>query len=141
MIKKNIITIIIYLYFINFSFLGAQNKIQGFIYDDNNTAIENVNIILKDAKTSSIINFTKTSNNGYFEINNLKLNNQYVLKFSHLGFKSQEKTFEVTNNNSNLEKVVLSKNAVELTELILDAKKNAISVSGDTTRYNVYAAP
>ena len=137
MIKKNIITIIIYLYFINFSFLGAQNKIQGFIYDNNNTAIENVNVILKDAKTSSIINFTKTSNNGYFEINNLKLNNQYVLKFSHLGFKSQEKTFEVTNNNSNLEKVVLSKNAVELTELILDAKKNAISVSGDTTRYNV----
>lgn len=137
MIKKNIFTIIIYLYFINFSFICAQNKIQGLAFDDNNTAIENVNVILKDAKTNSIINFTKTNNNGYFEFNNLKSNCHFVIKLSHLGFKSQEKTFEITNNNLNLEKFILARNAVELTELILKAKKNAISINGDTTKYNV----
>ena len=135
--NKKSILFLFFIFFISLPFLCAQSKIYGLVYNDENTAIENVNIILKDAKTSSIINFTKTSINGFFEINNLKLNNVYVLKFSHLGYKSQEKTFEITKNNINLEKVILLKNAVELNEIILDAKKNAMSISGDTTRYNL----
>ncbi|TWI02253.1 carboxypeptidase-like protein [Flavobacterium tiangeerense] len=117
--------------------LFAQIKIQGTVVDDTNRVIENANIIIKEVNSDAILQFTKSNNNGVFQLQNLKKSTNYLLKISHLGLKTLEKRVEVQQENMILPVITLSRNAQALNEIILEAKKSAIKISGDTTKYNV----
>ncbi|WP_445710361.1 carboxypeptidase-like regulatory domain-containing protein [Flavobacterium sp.] len=131
-----------YLYFILFLFVipylsRGQNTIQGTVVTDSLTQVENVNIIIKDIKNGSILKFTNTNNEGFFKIEANLPYKKYIIRLSALGYKTTETEFEISSSITDFKKIVLEKNIFELKEVVLEAKKKAIIVKGDTTAYNI----
>lgn len=130
---------LIFTIFIFSNILNAQKnyKVEGIIMNDSLEKISNVNIIVKDIKTSSILNYTNTDNQGYYFININTENSLVNITFSSLGYKTITKDIDLLNQSKELEKITLKKNTFELNEIILESKRNAITIKGDTTFYNV----
>lgn len=130
---------LIFTIFIFSNILHAQKnyKVEGIIINDSLEKISNVNIIVKNIKTSSILNYTNTNNQGYYFINIKSENSLVNITFSSLGYKTITKDFDLLNQSKELEKITLEKNTFELNEIILESKRKAITIKGDTTSYNV----
>lgn len=130
---------LIFAIFIFSNILHAQKnyKVEGIIINDSLEKISNVNIIIKDIKTLSIINYTNTNNQGYYFINIKSENSLVNISFSSLGYKTITKVFDLLNQSKELEKITLEKNTFELNEIILESKRDAIIIKGDTTSYIV----
>jgi len=130
---------LIFTIFIFSNILHAQKnyKVEGIIINDSLEKISNVNIIVKNIKTSSILNYTNTNNQGYYFINIKSENSIVNITFSSLGYKTITKDFDLLNQSKELEKITLEKNTFELNEIILESKRNAITIKGDTTSYDV----
>lgn len=125
-----------FLLFFNIS-LNAQNKISGTIINDSIKKVENANVIIKDIENAKTLYFTRTDENGYFEIIGKIIPRKYILKISCLGYKSLEKEFETTSTNTVIAQIIIEKSIVELDEIVLEARRTAMTINGDTTKYNI----
>lgn len=101
----------------------SQNgTITGKIKDNAKTEIIGVNIYLKN----TIIG-TETNQNGEFKIANLKSGN-YRLEISHLGYKTKEISFSISNNETKkLGTIILFEGNELLSEIILKSRNNKFS--------------
>jgi hypothetical protein len=89
-------------------------KIQGVILDENNRAVENVNI-----KFSTI---SATSNeNGYYSLN-VPANKKIVLVFSHTTLKKATQTIELKPNENFEFNIVLKTNEEQLDDVVINSK-------------------
>lgn len=98
---------------------SAQNgTISGTIIDNGQLPLFGVNISLKSTMTG-----TQTNDNGGFEITSLE-NGNYIVLISYLGFKTQEISVLISNNDSvKLETIILYEGNEILSEVTVEAER------------------
>ena len=105
---------------------SQQNSasIQGYVFDDKNNAIENVNVIIEPGNLADV-----TDKYGYFQVNKLKLG-KYAITFRHVSY-----TTEIIQNveidgteNINLPNVILRPRTISFDKIIVTATKKEQSV-------------
>lgn len=89
-------------------------KIQGVILDENNRAVENVNIKFSAISTTS-------NENGYYSLN-VPANKKIVLVFSHTTLKKATQTVELKPNENFEFNIVLKTNEEQLDDVVINSK-------------------
>jgi hypothetical protein len=125
------------IFFIIYQQSLSQNIIIGTIISENNSGVEGVNVVLKEINSESVIDYTVSQSNGFFKIKNKSKSKKLLITFNALSHEGFSKEIEITNDFTNIGKIVIKSNPLALKEVILESQRNAIITKGDTTIYNV----
>jgi hypothetical protein len=115
----------------------AQNQ---FVLTGNCIALEkvsNANVVVKDLKTLSIINYTTTDAKGNFTLKFKTTDKAVNLVITALGHKTLIREVMLIESTINLGIITLENDTNELKEVIIESEQKAIIKKGDTTIYNV----
>jgi len=129
-INKYFISIFILFYFQLLCF--SQAKISGYV-ESNSQRLYAVSIILKDSASSSIIDYTYSSENGSYKLSSTK-KGKLNLTFSSLGYKTKTIPFQIINQTVIKIDVILEEQPFELDEIIIESEKD-IKVKKDTITF------
>ena len=106
------------MFLLNFVAIAQKNTITGTVVDNNQTPLFGVNVLLKENSKGS-----QTNLKGQFSISNLP-DGQYTLLLSYLGFKSQEITVSVSDNQKhNLKTIILFEGNEILNEVTVTGER------------------
>jgi len=128
----------IILFFVSFLYYGfcfSQQKIGGYIKNDEHSPIYGASVRLLDAH-NKIISFTSSDEKGFFEIT-CENENDYTLEVKHISHSTYRQKFKPSSIQSNLE-IVLAKSYKEIEEVVI-ASPNVARQKGDTIKYNLKA--
>ena len=126
--------------FISFFFAQAQKNngiVRGSLKDSaSSQGLHDATVSIINAKDSSLISFTLSSNSGYFEIKNVAAGN-YFLLVSYQGFRTLRKPFTVKESGpiTDLGVVAMAQDYKLLGEVIVKDEV-PIKIKGDTIAYN-----
>lgn len=123
---------------LNFCVYAQNLQINGSIIDSTaNINLKNTSIVLLNAKDSILIADTRTNANGQFTLSNLKPGN-YILMVTYPKYVDYvaQISLNATTQNLVLPKINMFTPAILLKDVIVTAKKAAITLRGDTTEYN-----
>ncbi len=115
----------------------AQNQ---FVLTGNCIALEkvsNANVVVKDLKTLSIINYTTTDANGNFTLKFKTTDKAVNLVITAIGHKTLTREVMLFEPTISFGTIILENNTNELKEVIIESEQKAITVKGDTTFYNL----
>jgi hypothetical protein len=117
----------------------TSGVVKGILEDGTATTkqpLEDATISIMNAKDSSLVSFTLTSNSGYFEIKNLEAGDYYMI-VSYQGFATLKKSFQITllNPIADLGAVKMDKAYKTLGEVVI-TDVAPIRVKGDTVEFN-----
>lgn len=112
--------------------LFAQYILSGRITDSKNTPLAFASIIASSQKHTRNITFSISNEKGLYELKNLPPDS-LIIEVSSMGFESQK--IELYVQKSDTINFILKKIAIELSEVIISAKKD-IKQSKDTITYN-----
>lgn len=124
----------------SFAFAQKTSGIVKGILEDGTAAtkqpLEDATISVMNAKDSSLVSFTLTSNSGYFEIKNLDAGDYYII-VSYQGFATLKKPFQISilNPVADLGEVKMDKAYKTLGEVVI-TDVAPIRVKGDTVEFN-----
>jgi hypothetical protein len=122
-------------------FAQDSNTIKGFVVDTAYTArLINSSVSVLNTKDSTLVNFTRVSSNGAFNIANLK-NGKYILLVTYPGYADYVEKFDIdsVNRQKDFGKVNLTLKARLLQDVIIKGTAAAIKIKGDTTEFNAAA--
>lgn len=112
-------------------------KISGVVKDADKKSLSGVTISLLYAKDSSIVKLNATDKDGIYFFENINAGN-YIIMATAVGYnKVYSKTFEYAAQNIMLEDILLTKAAIELTGVVVTAKKPLVEVKADKMIVNV----
>lgn len=120
---------------LNLSVFSQEFTISGKVVDKDGKPLSYVNVIIENANDNSFINGTSTNDNGQFKINNLFKEN-YILKVSFIGFKSEVFTIELIKNIT-LKNITLIEDSEALDQVTITAKRPTITRKPDRLTFNV----
>ncbi|QDK82184.1 TonB-dependent receptor [Spirosoma sp. KCTC 42546] len=110
--------------------------LQGQAVDTASVPLGSSTVMLLSAKDSSLVNFTRTGDNGAFSFKNIKVGN-YVLKISFVGFIPYNQVIKPsTEAVIDLGKLKLKPITRELMEVVVRTAKAPLTIKGDTIEYN-----
>ena len=114
----------------------ARFTVQGRAVDTSAAPLPASTVMLLSAKDSSLVNFTRTGDNGSFSLKNLKAGN-YVLKISFVGFIPYNQVIKPTGEAIiDLGALKLKPITRELMEVVVRTAKAPLTIKGDTIEYN-----
>ncbi len=118
---------------------NAQNQINGFVYDIVTLKpIADASVLIKDID-NTILNYTSTDREGKYSIEvELDLNTFYIeiIIISHNTLTKKTTTAYLQKNNFKLD-FLLSERITNLDEVLIEGKKQPITVKKDTTSYDI----
>ena len=120
--------------------LSAQTPgrvtIKGVVADTTGELTAFATVMLLNAKDSTLINFTRSGNEGEFSFKNIK-NTPYLLKVSFVGHLPLQKYLPASPTEINDVGTLLIKPITsELLEVVVRAAKSTLSIRGDTIEYD-----
>ena len=115
--------------------LGQELSISGFIDDSKGEAVSYVNILLMKSQDSTIVSGVSSGDNGFFLFEKLEQDN-YLIKFSFLGFNDVNQSIELTKN-IDLGTIVLEENSEQLSEISIIAKRPTLKRESDRLVFNI----
>ena len=116
---------------------NAQIKIGGAIADENRQPLFNCSVVLLLPKDSSLVKTGLSNKNGNFHIE-MDTTGSYLLLITHIGYENLFSTVVIAENKDvNLGNFVLQKQAQQLQEAIVIAKKPFLEQQIDRTVINV----
>jgi len=114
----------------------ARFTIQGRAVDSSAAPLPASTVMLLSAKDSSLVNFTRTGENGAFSLKNIKSGN-YVLKISFVGFIPYNQVIKPTGEAViDLGALKMKPITRELMEVVVRTAKAPLTIKGDTIEYN-----
>ncbi|GAB2559079.1 TonB-dependent receptor domain-containing protein [Spirosoma aerophilum] len=114
----------------------ARFTLQGRAVDTSAAPLASSTVMLLSAKDSSLVNFTRTGDNGAFSFKNLKAGN-YVLKISFVGLIPYNQVIQPTGEAViDLGALKLKPITRELMEVVVRTAKAPLTIKGDTIEYN-----
>lgn len=121
--------------------LVAQNQrwsIKGTLTDTINAPLEAGTIVLLRSKDSSLVTFTRTNDQGIFEMKNVKPGESYLLKITYLGFLDHHQLIgpEVTSPIIDLGVIRLGAEPTLLNEVIVNEQYVPVQIKNDTIEFN-----
>ena len=99
--------------------------------------VSNANVVVKDLKTLSIINYTTTDANGNFTLKFKTTDKAVNLVITAIGHKTLTREVMLFEPTISFGTITLENNTNELKEVIIESEQKAITVKGDTTFYNL----
>lgn len=114
------------LFFLIFGLTAAAQtaRIKGVILDENNIPVENVTVTAGDRSAF-------TNANGFYTIN-VPANQQITVSFTHISLKKAEAKFDLKRNEDFEFNLIMSSNAEQMSEVIINSKTRS-RVEGITT--------
>ncbi len=114
----------------------ARFTLQGRAVDTTAAPLASSTVMLLSAKDSSLVNFTRTGDNGAFSFKNIK-SGTYVLKISFVGFIPYNQVIKPTTDAViDLGALKLKPITRELMEVVVRTAKAPLTIKGDTIEYN-----
>ncbi len=114
----------------------ARFTLQGRAVDTSAAPLPASTVMLLSAKDSSLVNFTRTGENGAFSFKNLKSAN-YLLKISFVGFIPYNLVIKPTGEAIvDVGALKLKPITRELMEVVVRTAKAPLTIKGDTIEYN-----
>ncbi|HVG42392.1 MAG TPA: carboxypeptidase regulatory-like domain-containing protein, partial [Chitinophagaceae bacterium] len=113
--------------------------VKGILQDSaSKQPLADATVSIMEAKDSSLISFTLTSNSGFFEVKNLD-GGAYYLLVSYAGFETLKKGFSITKEApvADLQNINMTQNFKTMAEVVVT--QSPIRVSGDTIGYRADA--
>ncbi|MGM9476326.1 outer membrane beta-barrel protein [Pedobacter sp. GSP4] len=136
---KRLLLSLCFLVFIS-SFVKAQqlHAIKGRTIDTASTTIlSGTTVAVLNAKDSTLVKFTRTAENGTFELNGIK-NGKFILLVSYPKYADfvDHFTLDSTTQLKDYGKINLTGMAKILADVIIKGERTAIKIKGDTTEFN-----
>lgn len=117
----------------------SQNNITGVIKDvENLEPIKDANVLIKDLN-NIILNYTNTDENGNYSLTlEPNLNEFYieVIILTHINLKQKFSINSLKENNF-IKNFLLKERITKLEEVLIEGKKQPITIKKDTTTYNI----
>ncbi|MGV3508701.1 MAG: TonB-dependent receptor [Sphingobacteriaceae bacterium] len=120
--------------------LSAQTSysVKGIITDTAaNVNLVNTSVSVLNSKDSTLVTFTRTGNDGAFNISNLKPG-KFILLVTYPKYADFVETFSLDSSKQTIDfgKLNLTLKSKLLADVIIKGKAAAIKIKGDTTEYN-----
>jgi Outer membrane protein beta-barrel family/Carboxypeptidase regulatory-like domain len=120
--------------------LFAQNpgkiNLRGTLTDTLNQDIPLATVMLLNPSDSSLLNFTRADDKGFFQFKNLK-NRSYLLKVTYVGYLPlQMRLAPSAKEDVDLGRVMLKPISTELMEVVIRTAKAPLRIKGDTIEYD-----
>ncbi|UKT63688.1 outer membrane beta-barrel family protein [Pedobacter mucosus] len=136
---KRILLLLCFLILIS-SYVKAQNlhTIKGRTIDTASTTIlSGTSIAILNAKDSTLVKFTRTADNGSFDLSGIK-NGKFILLVSYPKYADfvDHFTLDSTNLVKDYGKINLTGMAKILADVIIKGNRSAIKIKGDTTEFD-----
>lgn len=127
---------VLLLLFVNFSISAqSENRISGTVYDKSSKEpVGQAGIRILNAKDSTYVTGTATSNSGKFVVNARP--GQYIINITFLGYSPLFIDVNTQNKPAALGDIFLREDGIMLSEAVVTAKAIEIAVKGDTIEYN-----
>ncbi len=127
------------LFFLSLS-LFAQNPsrvtIKGVVADTTGELTAFATVMLLNPKDSTLLNFTRSGNEGEFSFKNVK-NSPYLLKVSYIGHLPLQQYLPASTTETNdVGTLKIKPITAELLEVVVRAAKSTLSIRGDTIEYD-----
>ncbi|MFD1139876.1 TonB-dependent receptor domain-containing protein [Larkinella insperata] len=111
-------------------------SIQGRVVDTTKAPLPGSSVLLLEPSDSSLVNFTRSGENGAFQFKNIK-RKAYLLKITYVGTLPYGQTITPPENNLlDLGAIPLKPISKELFEVVIRTAKAPLSIRGDTIEYN-----
>jgi len=129
------------LFFFLLSGLGAQNPrwlVKGIVTDSAHQALEAATVVLLKAKDSSLVTFSRTNEEGVFELKNIKPGDNYLMKITYLGFLDYTRFIgpEVENPVIDLGSILLTTESKLLNTIVVNEQYVPVQIKKDTIEFN-----
>lgn len=115
----------------------VAGSVKGFLQDSaSQTQLNDATVSVMSLPDSSLISFTLTRGNGYFEIKNLA-SGRYVLVASFTGLQTSKKGFSITAENSTVDFGTLKMDRYyKGMEEVIITDESPVKIKGDTLAFN-----
>jgi len=120
------------------SYVKAQHIIKGRTIDTaSTTLLSGSTVAVLNAKDSTLVKFTRSAENGTFELNGIK-NGKFILLVSYPKYADfvDHFTLDSTTQLKDYGKINLTGMAKILADVIVKGNRNAIKIKGDTTEFD-----
>ena len=118
-----------------FNGVGQDISISGFVDDMQGEPVTYANVLLMKAKDSIVLNGVSTDENGFFLLDNLS-QDDYLVKFSFLGFKDVYQAVALTDN-IDLGTIVLEEDSEMLDEISIIARRPTLRKETDRMVFDI----
>jgi hypothetical protein len=115
---------------------ATRFTLQGTVADTSAAPLPSSTVMLLSPKDSSMVNFGRTDEKGFFSFKNLRAGN-YILKISFVGYIPYNLLVKPTGDAVvNLGQLKLKPITKELFEVVVRTAKAPLTIKGDTLEYN-----
>lgn len=129
----------IFFLFILFSSTAVAQKItlKGRLLDDVNTALPSATLMLLNPSDSSLVNFSISNSEGFFEMKNLS-RASYLLKVTYVGLADFTKLIEPKELEAIIElgDLRMLQQSKQLSEIVIKADRAPVTIKKDTIEFN-----
>ena len=137
-VKISVIVLLFYNFFPSDVF--GQNKVtmRGFTADfTSNVKLANATVCVLDAKDSTLVKFTYTTDSGFFSLSNIP-NGDYILLVSNSSYADFSQKFKIDNDHSmhDFGEIKMMLKSYILNEVHIKAKIAGLKMNGDTIEAN-----
>lgn len=112
---------------------GQEITLSGIVKDTTGVGIDMANVIAINTETNALESYGITNHSGQYKLN-LKSGNNFKVRVSYLGFKTEEFSFTAPDNNADKD-IVMHEQANQLDEVEVTYEM-PVSVKGDTIVYD-----
>ncbi|MBD0333002.1 MAG: TonB-dependent receptor, partial [Chitinophagaceae bacterium] len=125
-----------------FTATAQTGKITGRVIDESEKPVQSATLSLLLSRDSSVVKFTASDKNGYYEFVDVK-EGRYLLSITSVGYaKNSTAPFDVVADKEvQIPSITLLNKATGLTNVTVEAKKPFIETKLDRTVVNVEASP
>jgi hypothetical protein len=134
---KRILTLITLIFLFQSTISAQEMNVKGYVLDTSGvTPLKNAVVMAVRLKDSVLLNFTRTNQEGFFELKGFPVDT-FSLLVDYPRFEQRNYFILGNKDNSSIEinKVILSTKVKELEEVVIYANKNPIYYNGDTLVY------
>ena len=116
---------------------GQIVELQGLITDTLDQSLEGASVVLLEAKDSTLAEFAISEGDGSFAIKRIS-KGAYLLEVSYIGYQTYQQLLSL-DEDLNLAPIALQPLVESIDEVLVEAERIPIEISGDTIKYNAEA--
>lgn len=124
---------------LNLSFIYSQNtfNIKGFVKDSiSQTALMSSTVYLERLKDSSMVSYSITDKDGFFEIEDFTSDTLLAFNVSYTGMKTYRRSINIKNSPIDIGTIYLQPSADQLDEVTVEVDRSPIVIKKDTLEFN-----
>ncbi len=137
------ITRLLILFLLTSTVLVAQkyNLTGTLLADDSNQPLEAATVMLLSAKDSSLVNFGRTDDRGFFELKGIDRKNPYLLRITYVGYQlfDQQIAADIADNPHDVGIIRMKQTSILLNEAVVKAAHIPVQIKKDTIEFNAQA--